>query len=234
MSYILDALRKLDSETRRSKKNIDLRETLFRDEMIPESVKKRHKSPFFIALSASLLTAVLFALLITLYALSTTKREGKDYPLQKSVKQVNSGEEKSGIPLTNVRDKEKPGFTLSSIKNMEGQKKADLAGKKGSFKPSAKEIKVAGIAEKDYDRESETSSDLSAEKQRDHESLPQFKISGALYHGSGSAANFLFIVYHSISYKLGEGESAGELTLVKIFPDKALFRFKERDFYRSY
>ena len=68
----------------------------------------------------------------------------------------------------------------------------------------------------------------------DSEPIPSLRIRGAIFISDGSRANYVVLDYNGQSHKLKEGESADELTLVKIYSNKALLRFKNRAFYKHF
>lgn len=95
---------------------------------------------------------------------------------------------------------------------------------------------ASDIAEPDEPKKKEEPEDDVAAKDpaADLEPMPSLRIRGAIFISDGSRANYVVLDYNGQSYKLKEGNSADELTLVKIYSNKAMFRFKNRAFYRQF
>ncbi|HLC15857.1 MAG TPA: hypothetical protein VJL89_06490 [Thermodesulfovibrionia bacterium] len=127
----------------------------------------------------------------------------------------SSQEEDSGNDKDGVTDNDSPKETL--ISNWQG----GLPGK--------------GTSEHNQEVASEKAKDADDTKLTgDSEPVPSLRIRGAIFISEGSRANYVVFDYNGQSHKLKEGESADDLTLVKIYSNKAMFRFKNKAFYRHF
>jgi hypothetical protein len=299
MSYILNVLKKLESENKNSEQNVDLKKAILNDDIVSAPQKKSHQiSPLIIGLSASLLTIVILVALSALYFIYSTDKKDKTSAsptpaLEKTTKKGHTLQEvaqsedvikqavkKPSKPLVTAAavSPEIKGITLAALQKEEEKKKrvsvaytkesvSEVKTPSNTFTPLPRapekknrekippvreeSVRPVIIKEKHSEknpvqlsqREKRSKNDQTSTSD-DSDELPDFKIKGAMYIGEGDDANYVIIEYDDTTYRLNEGESARlkqgesvaevELLLLKIQPNKALFRYKKRDFMRKF
>jgi len=136
-------------------------------------------------------------------------------------------------PLNKERktDSENLSPKKEDLADTDSPKKTSISNWQGGLSSTSEQNQKAA-SEKAASEKTENRDDI--ELTSDSEPVPSLRIRGAIFISEGSRANYVVFDYNGQSHKLKEGESADQLTLVKIYSNKAMFRFKNKAFYRHF
>lgn len=118
MSYILDVLKKLETDNKNSERNVDLKEAILKDNIISAPRKKKLKlSPLFVGLTASLLTIILLFGAGALYYFFFTDKNEKVMAQPSMIKSETEASHNAQNAAVNEKTPQKASHSLDNTKN---------------------------------------------------------------------------------------------------------------------